>query len=111
MAVGFLITHIFDLGTTASLICLGLGAIILDAGTSANLIIGQRVIFELGAEIRGRLNALYISMIFIGGAAGSAIGAWAYAHGGWSFAAWAGLILPAAAFVVFLTEAKAISRG
>ena len=101
-----MITQFFALGSVASLIMLGLGAIVLDAGTSANLILGQRAIFALGAEYRSRLNALYIATIFIGGGFGSAIGAWSYAHGGWAFASWVGLSLPALAFVVFLTEKR-----
>ena len=110
VATGYLLTHLFALGSIGSLIMLALGAIVLDAGTSANLIIGQRVIFELGADVRGRLNALYIATIFIGGAAGSALGAWSYAYGGWPFAAWAGLCLPAAALVVFATEKQTLER-
>jgi predicted MFS family arabinose efflux permease len=106
VAGAFVITQFFPLGSTASLIMLGVGAIILDAGTSANLILGQRSIFALGAAYRSRLNALYISTIFIGGGIGSAIGAWAYAHGGWPFASWVGLCLPAAALAVFLTEKR-----
>lgn len=106
VVAGFLITHIFRLGSLGSLITLGLGAIILDAGTSANLILGQRAIFDLGASIRSRLNALYIASIFIGGGIGSALGAWAYAHGGWQLAAWVGLVLPGAALLMFATEKR-----
>ncbi len=106
VAAAFVMTHIFKLGTWPSLFTLGLGAIVLDAGTSANLILGQRAIFALGDEYRSRLNALYISTIFIGGGLGSAIGAWSYAHGGWPFAAWVGLALPALAFAAFLTEKR-----
>jgi len=105
VAGAFLMTKFFALGSIPSLISLGLGAIVLDAGTSANLILGQRSIFALNAEYRSRLNALYIATIFVGGGIGSAIGAWAYAHGGWPFASWIGLSLPTAALLVFLTEA------
>jgi len=37
-------------------------------------------------------------------AAGSALGGWAYAHGGWSPTTWAGLGLPVQALICFLTE-------
>jgi predicted MFS family arabinose efflux permease len=95
-----------------SVALLALSAILLDAGVSANLVLGQRAIFALPAELRGRLNALYIALIFIGGAAGSALGAWAYARGGWSLTTWVGLAMPVAALVAFLTERPTVvTRG
>jgi predicted MFS family arabinose efflux permease len=54
--------------------------------------------------VRGRLNGLFMAIFFVGGAAGSAAGAWAYAAGGWSLAAWVGFALPAAALLYFMTE-------
>lgn len=102
----FLITHIFELGTRASLITLVVGAVLLDAGITANLVLGQRVIFELGTEFRSRFNALYIATIFIGGGTGSMLGAWAYAHGGWPFASWIGMLMPVSALIFFFTEKK-----
>ncbi|WP_020433885.1 MFS transporter, partial [Paenibacillus riograndensis] len=43
-------------------------AILLDMGVSANMVLGQRVIFSLGAEFRSRLNGLYMAIFFLGGA-------------------------------------------
>jgi MFS family permease len=87
-----------------SLAMLVLAAILLDAGVTANLVLGQRSIFSLRAKYRGRLNGLYIAMIFVGGAVGSSLGAWAYAKGGWNLTSWVGLILPSLALVAFATE-------
>lgn len=103
-AVSFLLSHLVPLGSTLSLAFLALGAVLLDAGVSANLVLGQRGIFTLPAEFRGRLNSLYIALIFIGGAFGSFIGAWAYAHGQWQLTSWIGFALPAIGFAYFLTE-------
>ena len=61
-------------------------------------------IFALGAEFRGRLNGLYMATFYTAGAVGSALGAWAYAQGGWMLASWIGFAIPAAAFLYFLTE-------
>jgi predicted MFS family arabinose efflux permease len=80
-------------------------AIVLDAGVSTNLVLGQRAIFALDANLRGRLNAVFIVITFIGGAFGSAVGAWAFARGGWQLTTWIGLALPSLALAVFLTEA------
>ncbi|CDZ43817.1 Hypothetical protein NGAL_HAMBI1189_00280 [Neorhizobium galegae bv. officinalis] len=71
------------------------------------LVIGQRSIYNLGADLRSRLNGLYMATFFCGGAIGSAVGAWAFAEGGWLLASSLGLALPVIAFLYFLTEKRA----
>ncbi|MFV8248733.1 MFS transporter [Bdellovibrio bacteriovorus] len=105
-AFSFLLSHFFDGGSTASLAALVISAILLDAGITANLVMGQRAIFSLNAEYRSRLNGLFIATIFVGGAVGSTLGAWAYARGGWELTSWVGFLMPALAFAYFLTEKK-----
>jgi predicted MFS family arabinose efflux permease len=104
VAGGFLISLVAQDGSTLSLALLTIAAIVLDFGVTANLITGQRAIFALGAEYRSRLNGLYMASFFMGGAACSALGAWAYAHGGWMLACWAGLALPVVALAHFLAK-------
>jgi predicted MFS family arabinose efflux permease len=103
-SASFLISHFFISGSASSLIALAFGAILLDAGISANLVLGQRAIFALKPEFRSRLNGLYIATIFVGGAAGSWLGAWAYARGGWSLTSWVGFAMPLSALCYFLTD-------
>lgn len=103
-AASFLMTHLFPLGSTASLVCLVAAAILLDAGITANLVLGQRAIFRLPSRYRSRLNGLYVATIFVGGAFGSTMGAYAFTHGGWSATSWVGFALPAAALLYFGTE-------
>ncbi len=103
-SLSFIMSRIFAPGSMAGLIALGVSAILLDAGVSANLVLGQRAIFSLSPELRGRLNALYISTVFVGGASGSALGAWAFSYGGWSTTSWFGFALPFLALLYFLTE-------
>lgn len=103
-AFSFMLTQFVELGSTVSLILFTIAAILLDAGVSANLVLGQRAIFSLPAELRGRLNSLYIAIIFIGGSLGSFIGTWAYANGGWNLTSWIGFALPAIGFTYFVTE-------
>lgn len=105
-AFSFLLSHFFESGSTASLAALVVSAILLDAGITANLVMGQRAIFSLKAEYRSRLNGLFIATIFVGGAVGSTLGAWAYARGGWELTSWVGFLMPALAFTYFLTEKK-----
>ncbi len=103
-AISFLLAHFFELGSTASLAALVVGAILLDAGISANLVLGQRAIFRLPAKYRSRLNGLYLAIIFIGGGSGSSIGAWAMAKGGWQLTSWIGFAMPMLALAYFATE-------
>ncbi|MDY0961249.1 MULTISPECIES: MFS transporter [Massilia] len=84
---------------------LALAAIALDAAVAANLVLGQRALFALGAEIRSRLNGLYFALFFAGGALGSALGGWIYAEYGWHAALVTGMLLPALALPAWLWEA------
>jgi predicted MFS family arabinose efflux permease len=104
VAAAFLVARFAGTGTAQSLAFLVGAAILLDFGMAANLTLGQRAIFVLGAEYRSRLNGLYVSAFFAGGALGSALGGWAYATGGWSFTSWIGLTFPIAALTLVLTE-------
>lgn len=79
-------------------------SIMLDMAVAANLVLGQRAIFALGAEVRSRLNGIYFALIFSGGALGSALGAWVYAHHGWHGALLAGMAFPAAALAYWFSE-------
>ncbi|OAP35213.1 MFS transporter [Sinorhizobium glycinis] len=104
VGVAFLMTQIASEGSTLALTLLTLAAILLDFGVTMTLVTGQRSIYELGAELRSRLNGLFMAIFFTGGAIGSALGAWAFAVGGWWFASLIGFALPATAVAIFLTE-------
>jgi predicted MFS family arabinose efflux permease len=103
-AISFLLTHVVPAGSTLSLAFMVAAAILLDLGAQANVVLGFRAIFALGAEYRGRFNGLYMAIFYTAGAIGSALGAWAYAQGGWSLASWIGFAIPVCAFVYYLTE-------
>lgn len=53
----------------------------------------QNVIFHLRPDAKSRLNAVYMTSYFIGGACGSALGIYAWHHGGWSMSCLVGLSL------------------
>jgi len=104
VAIALLITRFTLDGSAVSLGVLTFAAVLLDFGVTANMTLGQRAIFALPAELRGRLNGLYIAALFMGGAVGSALGGWAYATGGWPLAAGIGLVPPVLAFLYALTD-------
>ena len=80
-----------------SLVGIGLGVVLLDAGAQANMLANQTVIYGLAPGERSRINALYMVSYFLGGALGTAIAAQAWQRGGWTAvcAAGAGLSLVA----------------
>ena len=102
----FAMTHIGARGTQLALAMLVLAGITLDFAVTANLVLGQRVIFSLSPEFRGRLNGLYMATFFCGGAVGSAFGGWIYAEHGWNGASAAGLAFGVIALGYFLTEPR-----
>ncbi|WP_083189106.1 MFS transporter [Paenibacillus sp. KS1] len=104
--ISVLLPLLIRTGSPIGVAVLVISAILLDAGVSANLVLGQRAIFSLNPEIRGRLNGLFMAIFFFGGAIGSAIGGWIYATGGWSAALWIGMAFPIIAILYFVTEKK-----
>lgn len=100
----FAMSHAGESGSTFALAMLVLSGIVLDFAVAANLVLGQRVIFSLAPELRGRLNGLYMTLFFCGGALGSALGGWSYAICGWSGASALGLAFVIAGLACFLTE-------
>ncbi|ALS60878.1 MFS transporter [Pandoraea norimbergensis] len=67
----------------ASLVGLALGVIVLDLGVQTGQIANQTRIFALDAEAASRLNTLYMSVYFLMGALGSALGVMAWSAWGW----------------------------
>ena len=61
-----------------SVILILISGICIDIGVAGNLLLGQKVIFSLNPEIRNRLNGLYMTIFFLGGAFGSWIGSYTY---------------------------------
>ncbi|OTG98742.1 MFS transporter [Acinetobacter sp. ANC 4973] len=53
----------------------------------------QNIIFRLRPDAKSRINSIYMTAYFIGGACGSALGVYSWHHGGWSMTCLAGLCL------------------
>jgi predicted MFS family arabinose efflux permease len=79
----------------AGLVLLIIGVLLMDACVQGTHVINQSVIYDLLPQARSRLTTVYITTMFAGGALGSAAGAQAYEHWGWTAAT-----LVAAAFPV-----------
>jgi predicted MFS family arabinose efflux permease len=104
LAMGLSFVLVWVGGSFGSLAAFVLAGIVLDAGSQAHLVTGQRAIFSLAPEIRSRLNALYMGLFFFGGAVGSAVSGSAVSHGGAAAVSVIGLGFTAIAVVLFVTE-------
>ncbi len=105
-ALAFAVPLVVDAGRIANLAILVCCSIVLDAGVSASLVTGQRAIFSLPADVRSRLNGLYMALFFMGGAIGSSLGGWMFAHHGWHGVLLTGLAFPLIGLCVFTTEPR-----
>ncbi len=79
-------------------------AVLLDLGVWSSQVLGQRAIYALNAGARSRLNGLFISIFFIGGAAGSALAGASFEHGGWQAVSGIGAASGAMGVAFWLTE-------
>jgi predicted MFS family arabinose efflux permease len=62
------------------------GVILMDLGVQAGHVSNQTRIYALLPKARSRLNTVYMVTYFLGGALGSALGAY-----GWNLAGWSGV--------------------
>ena len=85
---------------------LAAAAILLDGATQMNQVLGQRILFSILPEARGRINAVYMTVVFLAGALGSTLATVSLDLGGWTATASLGAVLATAAFLLFLTERR-----
>jgi predicted MFS family arabinose efflux permease len=86
------------------MVVLVIAAVALDGSMQANQIIGQRIIYAIDPNARGRINAIYMTVIFVSGAFGSLIAGITYFYGGWALTAATGAFLGIALLAYFATE-------
>jgi len=94
-----------------SLIALVVLAILIDGAVQGNQVVSQRIIFSGPAATRGRTNAIYMTMQFMGGAVGSVLGTVTYDWGGWTATATAGGLAGLLTLALFATEKRSRSAG
>ena len=109
--IGFALPLYSPESRVAGIALLVIASIVLDMAVAANLVLGQRAIFSLGAEVRSRLNGLYFALFFAGGAIGSAAGTWMLAHHGWHAALLTGMAFPVIALLYWMGELFGAKAG
>jgi predicted MFS family arabinose efflux permease len=80
------------------------GVILLDLGVQVTTVSNQALIYRLPEKTHSRLNALFITFYFVGGAIGSFIGAYDWNLWRWNGVCVAGLLLLLIAFVAPLIK-------
>ncbi|GLQ99145.1 MFS transporter [Dyella mobilis] len=81
------------------------GAAALDAGVITDQTLGRRVINLINPPMRGRLNALFVGIFFVGGAIGAVLSGAA-----WAWAGWTGVCFVCLGFTVAILLLGAIFR-
>jgi predicted MFS family arabinose efflux permease len=71
-------------GANTSLAFLVIGVIVLDIGVQAGLVSNQTRAFAVDPKAQGRINSLYMTATFFGGAVGTVVSGWLMTHFGWT---------------------------
>jgi predicted MFS family arabinose efflux permease len=90
------------------LVALLAGIVALDIGVQGLGITNQSLIYRLRDGARSRLNSVYMTTYFVGGASGSALGGLLYSTSGWVGVCWLGLAL---AILLIAVSARGSRRG
>ncbi len=109
VALGLLITtssFIIFWAFGHQLLGLIIGVILLDLGAQTTLVSNQTRIYSLEVELHSRLNALYITCYFVGGALGSFLGAYGWSKWGWQGVCAVALIMLTVGFTSFFRRTQ-----
>ncbi len=89
-----------------TLVGLALGVVLLDTGVQMSMISNQSVIFGLVPTARNRINTIYMTGMFLAGAAGSAAAGIAWTDWGWRGVSGLGIAVGLAGLAVHLSKRK-----
>ncbi|SFV15130.1 Predicted arabinose efflux permease, MFS family [Methylobacterium sp. 174MFSha1.1] len=97
---------VFGLFGGHSLVALAIGVLLIDIGINTALIANQTRVYALAPGARGRINTVFFTAIFVGGALGASAGTRAFAAGGWPALCAVGGAFAAASLLVPLLEPR-----
>ncbi|AWB19922.1 MFS transporter [Methylobacterium currus] len=97
---------VFGLFGGVSLVALAVGVLLIDIGINTALIANQTRVYALAPGARGRINTVFFTAIFAGGALGASAGTRAFAAGGWPALCAVGGAFAAASLLVPLLEPR-----
>lgn len=82
IAASFLLT--FWSIHTGMLVALVAASVVIDGSVQTSQTFSRLVVLEVAPEIRGRINALYMTIVYVSGAFGSVLGVSVYVRWGWA---------------------------
>lgn len=85
--------YLLLVGAETSLILLVAGVVVLDMGVQSGLVSNQTRAFAVDPKAQGRINSLYMTATFLGGAVGTMVSGWLMTRYGWSGIAAFGIAL------------------
>lgn len=92
------LAYVLLAGANSSLALLVIGVVVLDIGVQAGLVSNQTRAFAVDPKAQGRINSLYMTATFFGGAVGTIASGWLMTRFGWSGVVGFGVALGAIAF-------------
>ena len=105
------LSYLLLAGAASSLVLLVIGVIVLDIGVQAALVANQTRAFAVDPAAQGRINSLYMTATFIGGAAGVAVSGWLMQRYGWTGVAVFGVVLGLLAGAIHFAGSRAQRRA
>ncbi|MFJ8364226.1 MFS transporter [Streptomyces sp. NPDC093984] len=86
------------------------GVLVLDIGVQGLHVLNQRVIYDVDAAARNRVNSIYMTFYFAGGALGSAVASFMWSRAGWTGVCLTGLAVTALAALLWARTSAARAR-
>lgn len=87
-----------------SVIALVLAVLLLDVGAQAMQVTNVALIFSLDETSHSRINTIYMTSFFVGGAIGTSVGLFCWQQGGWSMVTWQLLLWAFLALILILKK-------
>ncbi|WP_138504931.1 MFS transporter [Nostoc sp. PA-18-2419] len=85
---------------SSSALAIAVAVLLLDVGVQATQVTNVARIYTLDAQSNSRINTVYMTTYFIGGAVGTSIGLLCWNLGGWNLVTWQMLVFTLLAFFI-----------
>lgn len=105
------LAYVILFGAATSLTLLIVGVIVLDIGVQSGLVSNQTRAFSVDPKAQGRINSLYMTATFFGGAVGATVSGWLMSRFGWSGIVTFGVVLGILASAIHWFGAPLEARG
>jgi predicted MFS family arabinose efflux permease len=91
---------------SGNIVLLALAGVLLDFAVQSHQVMAQQEIYGLRAEMRARINTVYMTSVFVGGAIASLTAGLLHSAYGWAGVCWFGACLPLAGLVLWTARLR-----